>query len=334
MLEWLDGVRNNGGGNNDPNENFGREWFELFCLGVDVLYDQTDIVEAARAFSGYQSFFANGRNFVAPNIQPPRPGFRSRSWASPSRQGRRSMRTSKASSTSPSTRSTPLHGRSACGRWIVRQLLRRFVYDNPPEVVINDLTEILENDNWDMKGMLMTLFRSEAFFSQRAKTDQFVTTPTEAATMFLRQTGLVARPDLMRNRLFLMGNLPSLPPVVDGWPEGASWFSAQGMIDRANMLEFILHDSKGLQDALNIDLRDILPPAPATTGDIVDALALRMRVDLSPTERTSLITYMDSDYNNGTITTEVFDRTNQDHIDERVRGVLYILGQHPTALTR
>ncbi|MDG2111158.1 MAG: DUF1800 family protein, partial [Actinomycetota bacterium] len=36
-----------------PNENFARELMELFSLGVDGGYTQTDVSEAARAFTGY-----------------------------------------------------------------------------------------------------------------------------------------------------------------------------------------------------------------------------------------------------------------------------------------
>jgi uncharacterized protein (DUF1800 family) len=48
MLQYLDGASNNSGA---PNENFARENFELFTLGVGN-YTETDVREAARAFTG------------------------------------------------------------------------------------------------------------------------------------------------------------------------------------------------------------------------------------------------------------------------------------------
>ncbi len=54
MLVWLDGILNT---KNAPNENFAREWFELFSLGVDNGYTQADIVQAAKAFTGYRLRF-------------------------------------------------------------------------------------------------------------------------------------------------------------------------------------------------------------------------------------------------------------------------------------
>jgi uncharacterized protein (DUF1800 family) len=50
MLIWLDGDTNRTG---RPNENYGREFMELFTLGHDAGYTQNDVREAARAFTGY-----------------------------------------------------------------------------------------------------------------------------------------------------------------------------------------------------------------------------------------------------------------------------------------
>lgn len=50
MLYYLDGVRNNG---NNPNENYARELYELFSLGEGNGYTEEDIIETAKALSGY-----------------------------------------------------------------------------------------------------------------------------------------------------------------------------------------------------------------------------------------------------------------------------------------
>src|SRR5262245_51742460 len=49
MLVWLDGA---GSKKEKPNENFGREFLELFTLGIGH-YAEQDIREAARAFTGW-----------------------------------------------------------------------------------------------------------------------------------------------------------------------------------------------------------------------------------------------------------------------------------------
>jgi hypothetical protein len=59
-------------------------------------------------------------------------------------------------------------------------------------------------------------------------------------------------------------------------------------------------------------------------------------VKLLPAERTSLITYLDTSYNatTGVTTSSPFDPNNTTHVSERVRGLLYILAQHPTYAIR
>src|SRR5205823_647791 len=49
MLIWLDGA---GSKKEKPNENFAREFLELFALGIGN-YTETDIRQAARAFTGW-----------------------------------------------------------------------------------------------------------------------------------------------------------------------------------------------------------------------------------------------------------------------------------------
>ena len=51
MLQWLDGADNHAGA---PNENFAREVMELFTLGRGNGYTETDVKEAARAFTGWK----------------------------------------------------------------------------------------------------------------------------------------------------------------------------------------------------------------------------------------------------------------------------------------
>lgn len=62
MLVWLDGATNRAGA---TNENYGREFFELFTVGRDQGYGQSDVREASRAFTGYTVDGEGGARFVA-----------------------------------------------------------------------------------------------------------------------------------------------------------------------------------------------------------------------------------------------------------------------------
>jgi uncharacterized protein (DUF1800 family) len=65
IIEWLDTVRNH---KEIPNENYARELQELFTLGVEDLrghanYTQADIVQIARAFTGWDYDDNSGQSF-------------------------------------------------------------------------------------------------------------------------------------------------------------------------------------------------------------------------------------------------------------------------------
>jgi len=68
----------------------------------------------------------------------------------------------------------------------------------------------------------------------------------------------------------------------------------------------------------------------------VDELALLLHVQLTDPERTQFATYLDTSYNatTGVVTPSPFSANNAAHVAERVRGLLYILVQHPTYAVR
>ncbi len=53
MIVYLDTVSSRGDGLRTPNENFSREIMELFSMGVDNGYDQTDITDMSHAWAGW-----------------------------------------------------------------------------------------------------------------------------------------------------------------------------------------------------------------------------------------------------------------------------------------
>jgi len=335
-LVWLDGISNQ---DSEPNENFGREFLELFCLGVDNGYTQQDIVEGARAFTGYrQRFDSNtGKNFI--EFDPNRHD-----------EGMKTVLGQTIPAQAPGagetddydkmvdvvlTTNEPNSGQSRVGLWIARSLLEYYLYPNPPQNVIDELADDLRTGGWALKPVLMKLFVSEAFFSAKAKAG-FVKGPTEHVMGFMRATNLVGDVRGIDNALRLMGHRPTQPPSVDGWPGGTQWLSAQGMVDRANLLNFLTEQSQGAQAGQGVTALDLLPAPNADSTATADALIERLHVQLSAAERTECITYLDTQRDNsGVVTPDPFDPVGQAATAEnRVRGLLWILAQHPTYQTR
>ncbi len=66
MIVYLDTVGSKGNGNNVANENYARELFELFCMGVDNGYDQNDIIVMSRAWTGWTLEIVDPQNINNP----------------------------------------------------------------------------------------------------------------------------------------------------------------------------------------------------------------------------------------------------------------------------
>lgn len=68
MIIYLDTVSSRGDGGRVANENYARELFELFCFGVDNGYDQTDIVECSKCWTGWRVQIVDATNAFNPFV--------------------------------------------------------------------------------------------------------------------------------------------------------------------------------------------------------------------------------------------------------------------------
>jgi uncharacterized protein (DUF1800 family) len=321
MLEFLDGVRNS---KFAPNENFAREFYELFTLGVDDGYTQADVVEAARAWTGYRLRFdvPTGSNLTVVEFDPTRHDATSKTIFGHVIAGQ-NLHDDFADVVDATLAARPV------AEFVCKKLFEWFAYVSPPTVLVDAMATDLRNGGYALTPFLAKLFKSQAFFSARAR-DGLVKGPVHHAIGFIRETGLRIRYSNLDNRLTATGQRPTQPPTVNGWPSGDLWLSAQGMLDRANLVEACIAD-RANQAAAGIDPADLLPPGTPTSSETVDALAALLRVTLSPADHTACVTYLDTHrQNDGTVVPSPFDPTNPQHVDERVRGLLYVLANHPT----
>jgi hypothetical protein len=108
------------------------------------------------------------------------------------------------------------------------------------------------------------------------------------------------------------------------------------MVDRANMLHYLTVTAQGLQANLGITALALLPAPDADAGLTVDEMARRLNVPLTPTERTDCTAYLDTSRDNaGNVTSDPFDPIGAPAVaEERLRGLLWILAQHPNYQVR
>lgn len=323
MVRWLDGVSST---NNNPNENFAREFYELFTLGVDNGYTQNDIVETSRAFTGFRTRNApNGQRFI--EFDPTRHDTGTKTIFGVPITGRTGA---DGVNEYKDVIDLTLRDRDAA-QFICNMLFEYFCYKNPDQALIDALALILQENDWELRPVLRTIFLSEAFYGPQSQAG-LVKSPLEYAVGFIRSTGLEITMSSLRSRLGNTLQIPSQPPSVNGWPEGSLWLTGQGMLERTNLVNACI-TSRSYQASLGINLDQLLPaPALRTPNNIVRNLVDLFRLNVTQAEFDSYITYLNSRATGipPTVTTDPFDGENATHLDERVRGLIYILAQHPS----
>ena len=334
MLRFLDSVQNT---KKSPNENFAREFWELFTLGVDNGYTQDDIVQAARAFTGYREVFddVTGLNNIVFDLN--RHDVNDKTFLGVTIPGQ--------NTTDDYAQVVDITlDRGDVAEFVTKKLFEYFVYENPPQSLVDTMAANLRGGNWEIAPFLKALFRSEAFFSIKARRG-LVKSPLEYTIGFVRTTGLKTVTNSQTspafdvvpidNSLAAQGQRLTQPPTVDGWPSGDLWLAAQGMVERINVAHSFVDDIND-QTRLGIGVAAILPPVPERTADnVVDTLAVLLDVQLTTQDRTDMVLYLNTVRDAaGNVTASPFDGSIQQHLDERVRGLLYALAQHPSYHSR
>ncbi|MFQ5689738.1 MAG: DUF1800 domain-containing protein [Gemmatimonadota bacterium] len=235
------------------NENYARELMELHTLGVDGGYTQTDVIEVARAFTGW-------------TLTRPRPGGERRRPGPGERRpdtGDASMRMGTEGviefrfqpELHDTGAKTVLGGRLPAGRGIedgreVLHILARhpatarhiatvlaqaFVSDEPPSELVDGLADVFLRTGGDLREVTRALFTSQAF-NDPATFGGKLKSPFQLVASALRASGADVGPSrrLVQN-LRELGQLPYLSPVPTGYPrESRDWSGGGALLQRMN----------------------------------------------------------------------------------------------------
>jgi uncharacterized protein (DUF1800 family) len=212
--------------NGGLNENYGRELLELHTVGVDGGYTQQDVINVARALTGW-------------TIRPPVMGggfiFRPEMHDAgdkvvlghklPAGRGiEDGEEVLDIVSKSPST-----------ARFIATKLARRFVSDNPPQALIDDAARVFMKTGGDIREVLRTIITSNEFFSQQAFRSK-VKSPFEVVVSAMR--ALNAQPDSTprtAQAIAYLGQPLFGHQAPNGYPEtGDAWMNTGAILNRIN----------------------------------------------------------------------------------------------------
>lgn len=211
------------------NENYARELLELHTLGVNGGYSQQDIIDVARAFTGWT--LAQG----APGI-----GRTSRTFLfSPDKHD--ADQKSILGNTLAAGRGIEdgdqvleiIAKHPSTARFIATKLARRFISDVPPASVIDRAAETFTKTDGDIAEVLRTILTSPEFYTRAAFRTK-VKSPLELVTSTAR--ALDAPPDTSLNSARLVAQMGE--PIFgrltpEGWPdEAATWMNSGTMYAR------------------------------------------------------------------------------------------------------
>lgn len=323
MMIYLDGHLNT---RTAPNENFAREFWELFTLGADNGYTQDDIVQAAKAFTGYRTRTDSATGLVSVVFDPNRHDTGSKTFLG------RTVLGQNAGDDFQAVVDITVDNR-AVAEFITKKLYAHFANDAPPQELVDAMAAHLRANGYELGPFLKAMLRSEAFFSTASR-KSLVKNPVDFTLGFIQTTGLKIQVSTLASQLSTLAQVPTQPPSVNGWPLGDLWLSAQNMADRMNAVYLVVEDTTR-QTTGGMNVANVLPPlAERTPANVVDSLAALLRVDLTAGERQTCIDYLNTAVSgSGTApvaTPSPFDGSSQSHLDTRVRGLLYILAQHPS----
>ncbi len=230
------------------NENYARELMELHTLGVDGGYTQKDVVEVARAFSGWTVLPSGpAREAVEKRLEKVRRygglGFREDGdflfRADMHDDGPKAI----LGYHLPPGRGIEdgetvldlLASRRATARHLSTQLAVRFVSDSPPPALVDRLTATYERTGGDVRELLRTLVQSPELWSREAVAAK-VKSPFELAVSAVRVSGAhVENPRPILNWVARMGQPLYAYQAPTGYPDRAdSWVNTGSLLNRMN----------------------------------------------------------------------------------------------------
>ena len=217
MLIYLD---NAGSRREAPNENFAREVMELFTLG-EGHYGESDVKEAARAFTGWSLERDTGR-FV----------YR-RAWHD---DGVKTILGATGRFDGDDVLDLLL-ARRETAEFIAAKLWREFVSPQPDPAEVARWARVFRDARYEVKPLLRAVLASDAFWAEENRAT-LVKSPVDLVAGTLRSYGI--RPFELRPEVVAcaaLGQNLFAPPNVKGWPGGDAWIDAATILGRKQWLE-------------------------------------------------------------------------------------------------
>ncbi len=213
---------------NGLNENYARELMELHTLGVDAGYTQQDIVEVARALTGWT--LANGIDG----------GFRFTPALHDRGEKKVLGHTIRAGGGIEDGERVLdiVAAHPSTAKHIATKLVRRFVNDEPPAALVDKVAATFTKTNGNLREVVRTLVTAPEFYALEHRNAK-VKTPLQFVVSGVRATGREVRdPRPMLNALQQLGMAPYQCQPPTGYDDTAeTWVSAGALVTRMNIAQ-------------------------------------------------------------------------------------------------
>ncbi len=266
-LGWLS-RRRSPGRQTGLNENYARELLELHTLGVDGGYRQRDVIEVARAFTGWTTFPPGGaRDRIETALVDDETAETARDMGFVVEDEfvfRADQHDAEAKTvlgaTLPAGRGIEdgeevldlLAGHPATRRRLARKLAIRFVAERPPATLVRRLEETWELSDGDLSELIRTLVRSPEFWSGDARRAK-VKSPFDLAVSALRALDAdISEPKTLLRLISEMGQPVYAYAAPTGFPDRADYWANVGTL--LGRINFGLKLATGKIPGVRLDL--------------------------------------------------------------------------------
>lgn len=213
------------------NENLAREIMELHTLSVHGDYRQQDVIELARALTGWRTYLHTQHPDEAQELSP---------WGSIFQQaahepGNRELLGEAFDQQGPAQGRHMLRflaDQPATARFVATKLARHYVADDPPEKLVEDLARSFVRHKGQLLAVYRDLFTHE--LAWRAESRKF-RRPDEYLIALHRALGRLPSEEGHRWRaeMYLLGQPPFIPRTPEGWGDTAGdWVGTDALWKR------------------------------------------------------------------------------------------------------
>ena len=224
MLIYLDGAKSRKG---KPNENFARELLELFTLG-EGNYSETDIKEAARAFTGWSVDRKTGK-------------FKFRRKLHDAGIKRFMGQTGRFDGDDIIN---IILQQPRTAKHITEKLWREFVSPQPNGLRTDEIARVFHNSNYDITVLMRKLLLSPEFNSDSIR-GHLTKSPLDILVGTVRTLNIpIEDYRVLALGSWRLGQDIFAPPNVKGWPGGDLWIDSAKLAERRNMLDRLLRGGK------------------------------------------------------------------------------------------